>query len=85
MRDYLFFDTMLTPRIITLVYWLKLVAVLLTGFVIMLNGGASVIAGLIFIPIGFLMVRVMCELLILIFKINENIKKIADSPRSGNS
>lgn len=79
MRDYLFFDNMLTPRLITAVYWLNLLIVIFTGLGMMLKGGAGgAVLGLLFIPVGFLFVRVICEILILTFKIHENVKKMAD-------
>ena len=39
MRDILFFDSMLTPKIITLVYWLLLGAALVSGLGMMFAGG----------------------------------------------
>ena len=46
MRDILFFDSMLTPKIITLVYWLLLGAALISGLGMMFAGGI----GSFFIP-----------------------------------
>ena len=83
MKEVLFFDSMLTPKIITFVYWLLLVVVVISGagswfggyegftFVKFLMGFGIIIGG----GIG---ARIWCELLIVLFKIHENIKKIAD-------
>jgi hypothetical protein len=38
----------------------------------------GMVIGLLFIPVGFLAVRITCELLILAFKIHENVKKLAE-------
>lgn len=83
MRDALFFDSMLTPKIITLVYWLLLVVVLLGGIrtIFFDMGGfgfGSLIQGIIIMVVGAVGVRIWCELLIVLFKIHENIKKVAE-------
>lgn len=85
MRDFLFFDTMLTPKIITIVYWLLLFVVALSGLGAMFSGGGPMgspfmgfITGLAILVFGAIGARVWSELLIVIFKINENTKKMAD-------
>ncbi|WP_019567523.1 DUF4282 domain-containing protein [Thioalkalivibrio sp. ALMg13-2] len=85
MRDLFFFDTMLTPKIITIVYWLLLVGVALAGIGTMFTGGrfgnemtfVSFLMGLGVIIFGAIGARVWSELLIVIFKIHENLKKMA--------
>ena len=84
-RSVFFFDTMLTPKVITFVYWLLLFVVVIVGFGTMFGFGmggitfGSFIKGLLMIVVGSAMVRIWCELLIVLFKINENVQKIADS------
>lgn len=83
MRDALFFDSMLTPKIITLVYWLLLIAVLFGGLGTMFGGMGgfglgSLISGVVVIVAGAIGVRIWCELLIVLFKIHENIRKLAE-------
>ncbi|MCL5974238.1 MAG: DUF4282 domain-containing protein [Gammaproteobacteria bacterium] len=79
MRDILFFDSMLTPKIITLVYWLLLVAVVISGLGMMFSGGiGSFLMGIFTMLAGAVGARIWCELLIVLFKINENMKKVAD-------
>lgn len=83
MQALFFFEAMLTPKIITFVYWLLLLSVVIGSFGYMFGGygGFSFgkfIAGLgIFIG-GGIGVRIWCELLIVLFKINENIKHLAE-------
>lgn len=81
MNELLNFDSMVTPKFISVFYWLLLVFVLLSGLGVMFTG--SVLAGLLGIVIGAIGVRVWCELLIVMFKIHENIKKIAERTDSG--
>lgn len=79
MRDILFFDSMLTPKIITLVYWLLLGAALVSGLGMMFAGGfGSLLMGIMTVLAGAVGARIWCELLIVLFKINENMKKLAD-------
>jgi len=77
-KDLFFFDRMLTPSIITVVYWLLLLSVLVGGIGMMF--GQSFFAGLGIIVFGALGVRIWCELLIVLFKIHQNLKAIADKP-----
>lgn len=76
MKDLLFFNAMLTPKILTIVYWVLLVSVVLSGlytlFMVSFFAGIATIVG------GAIGVRIWCELLIVIFKIHENLRRIAD-------
>ncbi|MDP4536778.1 DUF4282 domain-containing protein [Alkalimonas collagenimarina] len=76
MKDILFFDSMLTPKIITFVYWLLLLGVLLSGLGTMFT--TSFFAGLGILIFGAIGVRIWCELLIVLFKIHENLRRLAD-------
>lgn len=82
-RDVLFFDSMLTPKIITIVYWLLLVVVLLAGLgSIFLYGIANAtfggfVKGILITVGGAVGARIWCELLMVFFMINENIQKMA--------
>lgn len=80
MRNLLSFDEMLTPKIITLVYWLLLISVVIWGLKTMFGGYgfsiSNVFEGLITIAFGALAVRIWCELLIVLFKVNEALQEI---------
>ncbi|MGD8175541.1 DUF4282 domain-containing protein [Marinimicrobium sp. ARAG 43.8] len=83
MKEVFFFDSMLTPKIITFVYWLLLLFAVVSGFGTMFTGFGGVtfgkfIGGLGIIIGGAVGARIWCELLIVLFKIHENIKRIAD-------
>lgn len=79
-KDLLYFDEMLTPKIITVVYWLLLFITIISGLGTMIGGGGIVgfLGGIILIITGAIAVRIWCELLIVIFKIHQNLKKLAD-------
>ena len=77
MRDLFFFDEMITPKVITFIYWLLLLAILIAGLSTMFRGFSGFLGGIGIIVLGSVLVRVYCELMIVLFKINDNIKKIA--------
>ncbi len=85
LRDVFFFDAMITPKIITIVYWLLLVVVVLAGLGSLLYTGfqymtfGSFMRSVAITVGGAVAVRIWCELLIVFFKINENVQKIANS------
>lgn len=79
MRDIFFFDSMLTPKIITFVYWLLLLAAVVSGLATMFQSyGGGFLYGLGVIIGGVVGARIWCELLIVLFKIHENLHKIAN-------
>jgi len=73
-RDFLFFDTMLTPKIITLVYWLLVLGSLFAGIASIFSGGPF--RGLAIIVFGIVSSRIYCELMIVLFKMNEALQDI---------
>lgn len=81
-KKLFFFDEMLTPKIITFVYWLGLFGVVIGGIGSMFMTGRlsfmGFVTGLAIIVGGGIGVRIWCELLIVLFKINENVQKIAN-------
>jgi hypothetical protein len=74
MKSLLSFDTMFTPRIITVIYFLMLVGVLIGGVVMIFNGQA--LTGILTILFGGLGTRVYCEILIVVFKMNEALQEL---------
>ncbi|MBB86305.1 MAG: hypothetical protein CMP06_03240 [Xanthomonadales bacterium] len=87
MRQVLFFDSMVTPRIITVVYWLLLFSVVWSGvgFMFIGFGGFSFgkfLLGLCIMGGGALGARIWCELLIVLFKMNEALQDIRQRPSS---
>ncbi len=77
-RKILFFDDMLTPSLIRLLYWLGLLAVAWTGIGhFFTNGFFGIFEALVFVVGGIIGLRVLAELVMLLFKINENLETIA--------
>jgi hypothetical protein len=51
------------------------------GLVLLFRGGSGTVVGLIWIVVGPLVARVYCEILIVIFRINETLTDIRDNTR----
>jgi len=75
-NDILFFDSMVTPKIIQFVYWFFLFVVVVNALKTIFSdyGGVSmgsIFTGLVVIVAGALGARIFCEILIVMFKMNE--------------
>jgi hypothetical protein len=85
MGDFLAFRRMITPIIIQIVFWIGVVACVVGGFVVMfvieLPGpkGQQFFSGLALLLLGPLVVRVYCEILIVIFRMNESLTDIRNN------
>lgn len=78
------FDKMITPTIIKILFWIGIAVVVISGLFSLVGGiitpyggGRAVLMGLLTLVIGPIVVRVYCELLIVIFKMHEALEKIA--------
>jgi Domain of unknown function (DUF4282) len=76
LRDLLFFEKMIVPKVITFLYWLILLFIVIGGLVAMFT--QSFITGLLGIVLGTFFARIWCELLVVMFKINEALQVIKD-------
>ena len=75
-RDFLFFDKMIMPKVIILIYWLALAGCVLGGLGTMFT--ASFLTGLAIIVFGSIAARLYCEIFLVLFKINESLQVIKD-------
>jgi hypothetical protein len=81
--EFFAFRKMITPMVIQIIFWIG-VALSVIGGIGMIIGGASsnvgggmlVLMGLLYILIGPLVVRIYCELLIVMFRILDELKGI---------
>ncbi|MBT9159619.1 MAG: hypothetical protein DDT26_00879 [Dehalococcoidia bacterium] len=92
-KRLLFFDSMVTPKVITFVYWILLAAIALGGllgvvaaFGMMSYQTTAGIGTLILVPIGVvasaLIARMYCEIMIVLFKMHECLSDIRGSKPS---
>jgi len=78
MQDLLSFNRMITPVFIHVIYWIGIVAVMLAGFGVVAGGG-GILKGLLAMVVGVIVVRVGCEVLIVLFRINDNLAAIREN------
>lgn len=78
MRDLFFFDRLIVPQVITVLYWLALAWVVISGLAAIFHG--HFLRGLFAIIFGAIASRVWSEVLVVLFKINEGIQRLADKP-----
>jgi len=89
MKDFLNFDNMLTPKLIVILYYLGLIGLAIAAVFYVLGGGVLavytgnflhgvgvILAGAVAIVVGALWLRVVCELMIVLFKMNEALQEM---------
>ena len=85
MEDYLTFRKMITPIIIQILFWIGAVGSVLWALFLIFSGattsrgGGLVLTGLVMLFLGPIIVRIYCELLILLFRINDTLNEIKTS------
>ena len=70
MREYLSFERFLTPRLIQIVFWLGVGVSVVRGVTMLASrfgGATAIINGLIWLFVGPVGVRVLCEVIMAIF------------------
>ncbi len=83
MQDLLGFDKMVTPIIIRILYFLGLLGVLVMTVVSLFQG--RILPAIAILVFGAIMVRVYSELLILLFRIHDNLVSINQQMKDRNS
>lgn len=73
-RDLLFFDKMIVPKVIQVLYWVLLVFCVIAGLGVMFT--QSFFLGLVVLVVMPLVVRIYSELMMVIFKMNEALQTI---------
>ena len=88
MGDFADFKKMITPTVVKLLFWLMVLFCVITGgmsvfasFQIRNGGNILLITGLAWIIIGPLVARIWCEILIVLFAINDTLTDIRNSIR----
>jgi len=81
MSDFWSFRKMVTPVIIQILFWVGVIACVVSGiFMIALGrqyfGEGTVLKGVLLVIFGPLAVRIYCEILIVFFRINETLTEI---------
>ena len=82
-NDFLSFKKMITPTIIKIIFWIGMAGAVIGALVMMGSsfgrygsGIGGFFGGLIALVVGPVIVRVYCELLILLFRMNDTLTEI---------
>ena len=85
-KDFFAFKKMVTPIIIQIIFWITVGLCVIGGLVAIVSGasssyggGSQVLTGLLLLILGPIAARVYCEILIVIFRINETLTEIRNS------
>ncbi|GAB4015123.1 hypothetical protein GCM10028808_39620 [Spirosoma migulaei] len=89
-RNFLSFDRMISTTIITITYYIYLIAVIITGVVLIVMGllvrrygGAGIaFSGVLVLIFGPLWIRLIAEFLIVVFKIHERLRHIDEKTKA---
>jgi hypothetical protein len=78
MGDFLRFETMITPFVIQAVFWIAVVVLIIAGVIQIAaaDGGVGVAIGLATIILGPLLARIYCEIVIVLFRVNDHLRAI---------
>lgn len=81
MKDFFFFNKMFTPNFITFIYWLLILGSIIGGLITMFSGyqgltGSTFFFGLLTMIGGVIFSRIWCELLIVLFKMNDALQEL---------
>ena len=77
MGEFLRFETMITPILIQIIFWIAVaVAVIIGAVMIADRNGPSVLGGIAVIIFGPILARIYAEILIVLFKINDHLRQI---------
>lgn len=76
MGDFLRFETMITPVVIEVIFWIAVIVAIIAGIVTMTHGGWAILGGFLILVLGPLAARIYCEILIVFFRINDHLRAI---------
>ncbi len=73
-RDFLTFRRMITPFVVQILFWLAVIACITLGIANILN--QLIFQGVITLLVGPLLARIICEYIIVFFRINNTLTDI---------
>jgi len=79
MGEYLTFEKMIAPVVIQVIFWIGVVGVVIAGLLTLFS--SSFLAGLATIILGPLVIRIYCEILLVFFRILDNLREINANTR----
>jgi hypothetical protein len=81
MGEYLSFRKMITPVFIQVIFWIAIAGIVIAALVQIANDAVG--AGLLTLIFGPLFARIYAEILMVIFRINDNVAALRDAKTGG--
>ena len=75
MNDFITFDKLLTPSLIHVLFWIGTASMVIPSLMILPHSFLSGIVGIIVAPV---FMRVMCETVLVLFRINDALQEIKE-------
>ena len=76
MKEFLVFRKMVSPILVQIFFWIAVIFCIVFGFITMFH--VSFLHGLLILVGGIIMARIYAEIIIVFFRINENVADIKD-------
>ena len=77
MGDFFRFETMITPILIQIIFWVAVAVAVIIGIIMIADrNGHSILGGILVIILGPILARIYAEILIVLFKINDHLRQI---------
>jgi len=87
--DLIQWDRFITPAVVRIFYWMAVALIVLTGLSFLISAVAAMainafagifmlLASIIYICAGVVFVRIVCELILVVFRINDHLGAIRD-------
>ena len=80
--EVLRFRSMVTPLAIQVVFWLGMLGIAAWSVFLVFQGGRAIALGVLMFVFGSLLLRISCELIILLFRIYESLHNIEKGGRA---
>ncbi len=74
MRDFLRFEVMITPILIQVLFWIVVAVTVIMGIMMIVAAGDA--RGILVIIFGPIVARIYAEILIVLFRINDHLRRI---------
>ena len=76
MNEFLSFRKMITPVFIQVIFWVLVGLSVIGALFIMMQGGIMILAGLVYLVVAPFIIRIYCEVMIILFRIYDELVAI---------
>jgi hypothetical protein len=90
-KNFLMIDSLITPHVLRVIYWILQLVILIVSLIAIFSGNSSpafkgmpsgAAGGILLLIVGSLLLRIYIELLIVIFRIAEDLRELRNIKRN---